>query len=645
MSAIAGIIHFDGQPVSRHDLERMGQALEPFGRDAQRFSLGQGAGFVVRRVHITPEDRFDRQPLAAGGQDVFLFDGRLDNRPELIRRLSLAEAVARLMADCELALLAWRQWGRESLSHMIGVFSLAFWDAAAKRLLLARSAPFGNALYVHRNGARLYFASAPHGLFALPEVPKELNEAGLGDLLLQNTASTEPLFRDIHMVFHAHWVEYRTDGSEIRRYWAPDPEHQLRFKREEEAWEAFGSLFEDVVKNQLRSIHPVGIQMSGGLDSAAIAGQAAAILARSGKILMGYTRVPAPDAPLRPDGLSYNDERPWVEEVARLHSNLRPNFIHAGDEPVFAGQSADFASAYSTYGVPPTFTSGYQVLYRRAAADGVRVIFNGSMGNLTFSYCGIARLRTLQREWRWIVLTEELLALRRNRGKIQDIVREELLQTPGFKALKRLRRALFRREVDAPTLLSVVKEEFARSSGALQRWTERRGDVALLHTTLDSWQQRARPYSYPGKGMADFFQSRNGLDARSPGADRRIVEFCLALPEDIFFKDGVERRLVRLGLAHLIPESVRMRFSRGRQDVDWMFRMRNDAIEIDRRLEVLASDPLVSRVLDVPAMKKIWGQSSSIDWRHASDAQFMSNYYLMSAMTVGSFVRWFEQSN
>ena len=645
MSAIAGIVHFDGEPVSRHDLERMGQALEPFGRDAERFAIGQGAGFVIRRSHITPEDRFDRQPLSGDRQGVYLFDGRLDNRPDLTRRLGMAEAGARLMADSELAWLAWRRWGRESLQHMIGVFSVAFWDAAARRLILARSAPFGNALFVHRNGTSLYFASAPQGLFALPHIPKQLNEAGLGDLLLQNTASTESLFRDIHMVFHAHWAEYHAGGGEIRRYWAPDPEQRLRFNREEEAWEAFGALFEEVVKSQLRSIHPVGIQMSGGLDSAAIAGQAASILATRGKVLLGYTRVPAPDTPLRPDGRTYNDERPWVEHIARFHPNLRPNFVHAGDEPVLAGQSAEFSSANGTYGVPATFTSGYQVLYRRAVADGVRVMFNGSMGNLTFSYDGVARLRTLQREWRWLSLVQELMALRRHRGKIQDVVREELLQTPGLNAIKRMRRAMRRREVERPTQLSVVKAEFAESSGALQRWTERRGDDSFIHTTLDSWQQRARPYSHPGKGMADFFQSRYGLDTRSPGADRRVVEFCLALPEDIFFRNGVERRLVRMGMPHLIPEAVRMNFTRGRQDVDWTFRMKKDAEAIDQRLNSLAADPLVNRILDVQAMMETWKAFEGIDWRQASEAQFMSTYYLMSAMTVGDFVRWFEQRN
>ena len=645
MSAIAGIIHFDGEPVARQDLERMGQALEPFGRDAQRLALGQGAGFVVRSSHVTPEDRFDRQPLAMGDQDFFLFDGRLDNRPDLIRQLGLDDANSRVMADCAVASHAWGRWGRESLVHMIGVFSVAHWRVANRCLTLGRSAPFGRALCVHRKGSRLYFASAPHGLFALPQVPRVLNEAALGDILLGNSDSKETLYQDIHVVFHAHWAEYRVDGSESRRFWAPDPGRRVSFKREKDAWEAFGSLFEDVVRNQLRSIHPVGIQMSGGLDSAAVAGQVALILAGNGKVLQGYTRIPAPGTPLRPDGRTYNDERPWVEQIARMHPNLHPHFVHAGDEPLLAGQSAAFAAAYSTYGEPATFSSGYQVLYRRAAADGVRVMFNGSLGNLTFSFDGIARLRALQRHWRWITLYRELSGLRRFRGKVDDIVREELLQTPTLNALKRLRRILLGRKPAPLTQLLVVSQAFAAQSGALGRWEARRGDDPYQHTRLNGWEQRARPYRDGGQGMADFFQSRNGLDTRSPGADRRVVEFCLSLPDEIFFKDGVDRRLARLGLSHLIPEQIRMNITRGRQDVDWTFRMRKEAEAIKQRLLELADDPSVSRYLDIGAMQEIWRQFDSIDWRQASEVQFMTYYHLMGGLTVGSFVRWFEQRN
>lgn len=644
MSAIAGIIHFDGEPVARQDLERMSQALEPFGRDGARIVLGNGVGFVVRTALITPEDRLDRQPVVMAGQDRLLFDGRLDNRPDLIRKLGLSESEGRLLADSALAARAWERWERDCLIQLIGVFSLACWQVAKRQLILARSAPFGKPLCFHRNGPRLYFASAPHGLFALPCVPRALNEATLGDLLLGNSGAGETLFQSVETVQNAHWAVYRIDSAESHRYWTPDPGHHLHFKREEEAWEAFHPLFEEVVKSQLRAIHPVGVQMSGGLDSAAIAGQAARILASSGQILRGYTRVPAPGTLLRPDGMFYNDERSRVGQIARMHPNLHVQFVDAGDEPVLDGMALRFASGYGPPAAP-TFSSGYQVLYRRVAADGVRVLLTGASGNFTFTYDGIARLRELMLHGRWFTLCRELRELHRFRGGVRDLIKFELLDSMVPDSLRSPFQRLRNRGQTPWSHYSVAAQSFAHSSGAQDRMRERI-NLKLYWQRLHSWGRRAWVFNRTGLGGADVLQAEHGLEMRDPSADRRLVEFCLALPDEIYLKNGIERRLARLGMANLIPEAVRLDPSRGRQDVDWAFRMRKDSAAITRALEELAGDPGVCKYLDIPAMQDMWRNFDSTDWRSAPLADVIRyTQGLMGGMAVGQFVRWFERRN
>jgi asparagine synthase (glutamine-hydrolysing) len=646
MSAIAGIIHFDGEPVSRHDLERMGQALEAFGRDAQRVALGRGAGFVVRRSQMTPEDRFDRQPLAMGGQDIFLFDGRLDNRPELIRRLGLTETIARLKSDSDLAAQAWSHWGRDSLIQMIGVFSVAHWNAAANCLTLAGSAPTSRTLYAHRRDGRLYFASAPHALFALPQIPRALNEAALGDFLYINFSSNQTLWQDIHAVNHSHWTEYRFNDAETRRYWTPDRGRQLRFKREEEGWEALQALFEEVVQSQLRSAHPIGMLMSGGLDSAAVAGQAAVILSRGGKVLHGYTSVPAPDAPVRADNMWYSNERSRVEQIARLHPNLRPHLVHAGGEPVFATQTASFAAAYGPSGAAPTGSSSIEVIYRRAVSDGVRVLLDGGAGNGSVTYDGIARLRSLLRRGRWLSLYRELKGLRRFRGKVEDIVRRELMDTPVVDALRWLRHPFRRRRQTTPPHSYFINPMFAASSGASARLAAS-GGIFGHWQKMDSWEQRAWAFGSVGlPPLPDAALAMHGLDRRSPLADRRIVEFTLSLPEEYFLSHGIERRLVRMGLAHLIPESIRLDPTRGRQDADWAYRLSMESEAVSRQLVELASDPQVSGYLDVSAMQAVWNKFPHVAWDRATGSDELLCHHLMTAaLTVGGFVRWFEQRN
>ena len=96
MTAIAGIIQFDGRPVNRATLERVQNVLAPYGRDAGNIWHQGAAGLVRTLLRTTPEDAFDRQPLVhpASGQ-VLLFDGRLDNRDDLLRELEIGRASCR----------------------------------------------------------------------------------------------------------------------------------------------------------------------------------------------------------------------------------------------------------------------------------------------------------------------------------------------------------------------------------------------------------------------------------------------------------------------------------------------------------------------------------------------------------------------
>lgn len=646
MSAIAGIIHFDGAPVARADLGRMSQALEPFGRDREFLATLPGAGFVCRLSHLTPEDRLERQPVMLSGQDRLLFAGRLDNRPELLERLGMSQSVGALLADGALAARAWERWGRECLTQLVGVFSLAHWQPGERCLTLARAAPCGGPLYVYRQGHSLWFAAAPQALFALPQVPRALNEQALGDLLLGNTGAGETLYQGIELVQNAHWAQFHPGGGATHRYWAPDPARRLPITRDEEAWEALTPLFADVVRSALRSCHPVGVQLSGGLDSGAIAGQAALILAESGRRLRGYTRVPAPGTPLRPDGLFYNDERPRVAALAAMHPNLDPAFVHAGEAPVLAGLREQFADSYLIAAISPTFTSGYEVLYRRAAADGVRVLLTGASGNLSFSYDGHARLRALLQAGRWLTLIRELQALHRfRRGNVRDLIQAELVDSLVPQGLRQWVQRRRNRGQAPWSHYSAAAPALAQGSGALGRMRAR-NNSKLHWQRLDSWGRRAALFTRSGLGGADAMQARHGLDLRSPGGDRRLVEFCLALPDACFLKDGIERRLVRLGLPHLIPESIRLDPTRGRQDVDWAWRMRQDAAAIGQALGELATDPELGQYLDLETMQARWQRFNQIDWRQAPLSEVIRyKQGLMGGLAVGQFVRWFEGRN
>jgi asparagine synthase (glutamine-hydrolysing) len=329
-----------------------------------------------------------------------------------------------------------------------------------------------------------------------------------------------------------------------------------------------------------------------------------------------------------------------------MHPNLQTHFVQAGDEPVLAGLQQHFAIAQSTFTCSPTFTTGYQALYRQAAADGVRVMLTAASGNLSFSYDGHARLRELLFSGRWLTLFQELRATHRFQGVgVRGLIKRELMESLVPSGLRETMHRLRNKGQQPWSHYSRVAGRFAERSGAKGRMLER-NNIKLHWQHLNSWERRAALFSRTHLGGADANLAHYGLDLRDPSRDRRLVEFCLALPDEYYLKGGIERRLARLGLKHLIPESIRMDPSRGRQDVDWAYRMRKDSAAITQALDELSADPGMRDYLDLDAMRAQWKDFETFDWRHASlDDVIRYKQGLMGGMAVGQFVRWFEGRN
>lgn len=208
MTAIAGVIYFDKETVEPGLLKRMENILEPYGRDAQHIWHEQGTGLLRTLCRITPEDAMDRQPLKSGDKNrVLAFDGRIDNRDELADKLDIHPRQARLMADSAFVLKTFQKWGDECLDHLLGDFAFAVWSPKPRRLFLARD-PLGHRpLYWHKTSRFFAFATLSKGLFAIPEVPRQLCEERMADYLaLLPMKGPESFYKDIYRVEPGHFL-------------------------------------------------------------------------------------------------------------------------------------------------------------------------------------------------------------------------------------------------------------------------------------------------------------------------------------------------------------------------------------------------------------------------------------------------------
>ena len=294
MSAIAGLLRFDGHTVVRRDLERVANTLHLHGPDRSDLMVAGHVGLVHVLMRMTPEDQFDRQPWRGASGSVITADLRLDNRDDVLARIGVAPQDAIAWADSRVLLTAWEKFGDEIWPTLRGPFAVAIWDPRSRILRLVRDHLGLNVVMWYRSEHFFAFATMPKGLFALPDVPRELSEEKIADFLVLNHADqATTIYRNIFRVLPAHVLALKTDGTmEQRRYWSPADIEPIRLSSNQAYADGLRECLDRAVRRQMRSAHPIGCYLSGGLDSSSVAALAARALGERDQRLAAFTQVP-----------------------------------------------------------------------------------------------------------------------------------------------------------------------------------------------------------------------------------------------------------------------------------------------------------------------------------------------------------------
>jgi asparagine synthase (glutamine-hydrolysing) len=649
MSAIFGLIHFDGRPAAARDLDLMGAALAAHGPDGNGSWTGEHVGLGQRLMCFTPEDRLERQPLVSTeGQYVLVADGRIDNRPELMHELDVQPAEAGDMPDSAFILRCYRKWGLECCRHLVGDFVFALCDSREGHVLIARSPMSTRSLFYHAAPGTFAFASAPKGLFALPWIPREIDRQYLADYLVR--VPQEPgrcFFAGLGELQSGHTILVRRKGFTLRQYWQPDLFRETRFPRDSEYVEAFNTLFDRVIADHLRSLTPVGVMMSGGLDSSSVAVTAAGLLSPQGKRLATFTEVPRAgfDAALAHG--RYADETPFVQAIGRKYDNLDLNLVRTNGcfflddiEPFFDANEAPFRAARNRV--------WWEAIMRQATCKGVRVLLTGLPGNFTISQGGEGLLPQLISQGKWIRATRQARACARQEGgpsalKVLARGAMPLLPSPLWLIAARLRQPGngVHRTSQPWRAYSPIHPEFARLHRVEERASPKGHSFHLRRprsTRADRYEcvQRAEPGL-----ISRCYEALFGVQTRHPTGDVRIVEFCLSLPEEQYQLNGMSRSLIRRAMKDRLPPEVLANQRRGKQAADWFeaanaarFRMLDELARIEH-------SELAARALDLNRVRGLLRQMPELD---AGPVSFSYFGILAWAFMTGSFLRWFESS-
>jgi asparagine synthase (glutamine-hydrolysing) len=645
MSAIAGIIHFDEQPVAERELRAMTAALARPRAEAVLLMGGQtGLGHCLTR--FTDEDKRERQPLtSAGGRYSLVAAGRVDNRPELCETLRISASEAARLPDSALIMAAIEKWDDDSPRHLIGAFAFAAWDHRNRSLLLARSPRGEYSVYYWTDGHRFFFASAPKALFALPFISRRVNLRRVANHLvsLPNDPSV-PWFEGIASLEPGRSLVIRPGRMDVRRFWRLEPGREIRLARDSDYVEAFDELWSRVVSDQMRSTGGVGIMMSGGLDSTAIAATAARALASSGLGLAAFTEVP-------PQGFSgyvpsgfYADETPYVRAVAQKFPNIDLSLITPRSRFFLEGVERYFEAAESP------FRTGFNRLWIEAICSAAQerqipVMLSGQAGNLTISWYGTDLIRRLLIGGRWPEAWRQARALvgaghARSAASALAAAGSHLLPEPVWSAIFRLRypgnptyanSAPWRR-------LSLIATDFAREQD-LARRLSKSGNIRIRPDPA----RRVRLLGLAGGGADGFraTESMFGVQFRHPADDQRIVEFCIALPESQHLRDGVTRWLIKRAMAGKLPDEILRNRSRGYQSAARFDKLGLGGAPLREALESCERSPLVRHVIDLPRLHETLSRIPAAAGPEATQMAALA----ASALMMGRFLVWAETGN
>ena len=629
MSAILGLVRFDGRPILQSDLEQMAAPLHHWGEKTDIWSDAH-AGLGMRVDSRTPNATALPITLQDGSTAVAI--GRLDHRDEIANELGCRADVT----DSAIMVRAWERWGEDAPQHLHGDWTLAVWSPAARRLFLARD-PFGNtALSYHSSENFFAFASSAHALFAIG-VPRRLNEFRLAQHLVMWASDGEAtLHENVFRLPPGHTLTVNDGRVTVRPYWFPENLPSVRLSSANEYVQRFTQLYDEAVRDRLRTSGGAAVALSSGLDSGSVTALAARHLRRKNRSLIAFTSVP-----LHPEVAELTratvDEWDLAHATAEWAGNVDHRAVRAENLTPLAAIERSLPLHDE-----PELASGnlhwMTAMFDEARHSGATVLLTGQLGNGGISWTGdqLRVIRGLIRG-RWIDAWRGLRLARLHFG--QSMMRAVLTQIVMPVRAKRAS-IRFRRGRIGPPSASSIAPPFAERLGIYEAMRESRYDP-YFGSWVDARAQRMRyfmPRINPFGATWAETSAGFGIDVRDPTANVRLLEFCFSIPDSVYSDKQYDRLLVRRAMEGFLPPSVQWNRRRGRQAADLAIRLRDDAARVGEAVLKVAASPVSRATLNIGALIDAWARIRA----GATSGTLDESFQFARLLHFGLFLRTFD---
>jgi len=497
------------------------------------------------RLKIIDLQAGDQPMLSDDGDTVLVFNGEIYNHAELREELEGLGHRFASRSDTEVVLRAFLEWDKQCFSRMRGMFALAFWTESKKRLLLARDRLGIKPLYFHRRGEDLYFGSELKAILAHPEVERRLNLAGLNCYLILNyVPCPHTLVAGIEKLPPGHLLEWRDGKVRSEAYWLLTFREQPRWTLES-AREELDSLLKQSMREHLISDVPLGVWMSGGIDSSTILHYAALATSLQLKTFSISFR-----------GRSF-DETPHFRQMAARYGTEHYE-LDLNPESDLQGAVEEFAY----YSDEPSADAGALPVWFLAemCRQQITVALSGEGADELFGGYITYLANRLARPVRRLPAAARRLALR----LLQHWPVSDEKISLEYKLKRFLEGSLLSAEEAHPywngTFSEAEKKTFFLEADPryLGRLLEELPPVSGSNGHLNRYLWFDQRYYLPDDILykADRMSMAHSLEVRPPFLDHRIVEFAASLPEHLKIRGFRQKVLLKEMMKDKLPRSV-----------------------------------------------------------------------------------------
>ncbi len=552
MCGICGQYNFrDQTPVIRKNIEKMTRTLVHRGPDDEGYYLSGPLGFGFRRLSIIDLEG-GHQPMSDREESVWIvFNGEIYNFPELRRDLEGLGHVFRTRCDTEVIIYGYKQWGTEVFNHLNGMFGLAIWDVKAKRLILGRDAMGIKLVYYKIEDGNVHFGSEIRAIVAASAEKPEVDPVAL-NLFLRYRYTPSPLtmFKGIKKLAPGTMLIFENGSSRLERWYRYKPTPFSPPKTEHEAREELLEIYKRAVKRQVISDVPLGLLLSGGVDSG---------------LLLGLMKLNGNSWPTYTVGYGKkfkDDELSDAAETAKIFS--AQNVSVELDRETFETSLPKIVSFLEE----PVSTSSIVPMYfvsQRARQDvkvaligqGPDELFGGYRRHLGLRYG--AYWRALP-GWLKNPLTTGINALPRSETLKRGVYSLDIAD--------RMHRYQYVFSIIPGESVDALFQDGVLPPDSGDRVLEYWGDLGgLMENTdeLGGFQFLEIRSSLPDELLmfGDKLSMAHSLEVRVPYLDREVVEYVERLPAHFKVRNGTQKWLHRQVCQNFLPKEILRRKKRG----------------------------------------------------------------------------------